>query len=279
MLPPKRVPGAKPAAGFDACCRWHDAPQAGQQGGAPGMAYVDPDGEVWFIRVSSSFDGTVGYELDHLSEPIYTTPRAFLMTAQSLSNFSTVMVGIDEFSDALWVVMGARAMVMRKPDLAEGNRHWELYSFTLGSGVTIEAFSFTPNRRLRALLSNGKLVEFEYDSTSNNAPITGSLRDDGNAMPDGYWKSKRFRAKGLNQVVLAAILERDALTDTPTITAYTTDKPSGQAVTVASGQTRVRFDTDTTGRWAEFKVDMKETYSPLRRIIIDLSPLGLRGGN
>lgn len=273
MLPPKRVPSAKPVAGMDACARWHD------QAGAPGMAYVDPDGEVWFVRVSSSFDGTVGYELMWLSEPIYSTPRSFLMTGQSLTDFSGVMVGVDEFSDALWIVLGARAMVLRKPDIAQQNRHWELYSFALGTGVTIEAISFTPNRRIRALHSNGKVCEYEYDSTSNNAPITGSLRDDGAAMPDGYWKSKRFRAKGMNQVVLAAVVERDSLSDTPTLTAYTTDKPSGQAVQVAANTTRIRFDTDTTGRYAQFLVNMKETYSPIRQIIVDLSPLGIRGLN
>lgn len=273
MLPPKRVPGSKACVGADAAALFYDTE------GAPGVAWMDPDGEIWFVRVSGSFDGSVGYALDHLSEGIFGKAKSFLMTGQSLSSLSGVQMAVDEFASALWVFVGNRALVYRKPSLIDGKRQWEPYQFNFTGSVTLNSLAFSPQRRCRALLSDGRIVEFEYDSTANNVPITGTTRDDGSSMPVGYWQSKTFVSPGYNMAPMAAIIERDVLTDQPTLTAYSSDQPGGVAVQIASGQSRLRFPCTATGRNLSYKIDIKESYSPFHRIIIDETDLGLSGPN
>lgn len=275
MTPPRKVAGSYGVAGKYAYTRWKD------DAGTVGMAYMSRDGQVMFsipgsFTNKSEMGGTVN--LTELVRDGELSPKDFLLEEQasalSLTDFSTCQVFADEQQDALWVVMGKRAMVLRRANLLSGARYWEHYEYTTaGSTVTLRYCSGSGKRRLRWIESTGRFLEAEYNS-STRAYISGSNSDAGSAAPAGYWESKTF--VGPNRRVNFVGIERDDYTDTPTITVYSSRTTAGTAKTIASGDKGVRFLPTDQGEWYKVRVTLAETYEPIRRIKIEEYAAGRR---
>lgn len=275
MTPPRKVAGSYGVAGKYAYCRWKD------DSGTVGMAYMSRDGQVMFsipgsFTNKSEMGGTVN--LSELVRDGELSPKDFLLEEQasalSLTDFSTCQVFADEQQDALWVVMGKRAMVLRRANLLSGARYWEHYEYTTGGAtVTFRYCSGSGKRRLRFMRSDGKFDEIEYNS-STRAYISGSNSDGGSAAPAGYWESKTF--VGPNRRINFVAVERDDYTDTPTVTVYSSRTPAGNAKTIASGSKGVRFDPADQGETYRVRVSIAETYEPFRRIKIEEFAAGRR---
>lgn len=274
MIPPRRISGSQGVAGKYGFTRFKD------DNGITGMAYITQDGQVLFSIPGAFNDKEVGgtINLTNLVRDGELSPKDFLLDEQasalSLTDFSTCQVFVDEQQDALWIVMGLRAMVLRRANLLSGARYWEHYEYTTGSSTTtIRYCSGSGKRRLRWIRSDGKFDEAEYNS-STRAYISGSNSDGGSAAPAGYWESKVF--VGPNRRVNFVAVERDDYTDTPTVTVYSSRTTAGTAKTLTSGEKGARFNPADQGEWYKVRVSLAETYEPIRRLKVEEFAAGRR---
>jgi hypothetical protein len=259
MTPCKRLPGSAGVANGLASCSWRD------EAGRPAVAYLDKSGEaVWLVTVSSAFDGETGFRLLELSAPVRGKIRAFLADGQSLTNFDTARMEADEATGSLWLIQGSRAIVFRRPSVVDGSVPIEFYSYSLGgSGRTFPYIAFSTKRRAVAATSEGRLVEFDWNS-STGAWITGANRDDGQAIADAYWRSKVF--VGPNRRWFDVHVERDTLTDTPMV--QVTSSRQTSTVTLASGKRHARLPAFCQGWEHDLKLTLAENSAPVRRIVV-----------
>jgi len=244
--PPKKLPNSFGAANAYCATRW-------SINGQPGVAVLSKAGEgVYFYAVNSGFDGETGYTVIELTQPVRKSLKDVLLTPQSLLNFSTAKLLVEEQTDSLWLIVGKRAMVLRRPSLTDGERNWEFYSYTMAS-ATIDYAAVSPEYRMRWLRTDGKFDEAEYDNV-NSAYIEGTLRDGAAAMPTPYWTSKVFH--GARRRPLWANVSKQNTTDTPTITSIATSASS--AKTIASGARVVKFGVGQMGWEQQYKVALVE---------------------
>jgi hypothetical protein len=265
MTPPRKIPDSKGSAGPDASCQWRD------QEDYPGIVFVDPRGEVWMVVLNQSYY----YRPDQITEisgSIRGALATFLRDGQSYTDFSTVQVFVDEHSDSLWIVMGHRAAVLRRPSKFDDQRHWEFYDYNMPSSGIINYTNFSERHGIKWLRSTGETDEAEVNS-STGAYITGSNRDDGHAIASLYYTSK-IRADA-NRRLDGCYVKRDTLTDPTVVTAISTRQTA--SLTIPSGKEHVRFNAHQQGREHQIKLTLTETHSPIRMVEVEeLGPLSRR---
>lgn len=258
MTPAKKLPGSFGCVGYDAFSRWKS------DAGGPGAVWLSQNGEVYFAEVSQAFDGDTGFRVTWLTEAASGIGIEYLITGQSglsytVADLANAMVVVDEKRDALWVILGKRALVLQRPSKVTGTREWVPYEFNTGGSTTvIKHASFSSRRRNRALLSDGRFIEFEWD-TANNTYITGSNRDGGNAMTAPYWKSGV--QLGDNRRVDHVAVNRATLTDTPTVQIISTRATN--SYTLASGKIYTRTAFTQQGPDHQFKITGGENFAEI----------------
>lgn len=267
MTPPKRIAGSFGCANKFAFTRWHD------DNGNPSMAYVTVDGQIRQALVSPQFTGDVGGYDTPLSTPIYSGGMAvmtFLRDGQSLSDLSTLRMGVDQFTDSLWIVMGKRALALRRPHPETGTaRQWEAYDYT--NAITFPYIAFSTKRWLKALTSAGKFVEFER-SSSTGLNLIGTLRDDGVAIGDVHWQSGTYVTP--NSRIDNVMVERDTISNTPTVQVSSTRQTFSKII--PNGLLWTRFPFTQQGRNHVFKITLGENFDPIRRIEVHIKAAGSR---
>lgn len=183
MSPCRKVPGSFGIANQFAACRWRDAD------GNPGIAFVSKNLEgIYFVQVDQSFDGDQGFRLQELTTMIRPSIKAYCSA-------STVRLVSDDEQDALWVIDGGDAFVLRRPSLVDGQRQWERYVYY---DLALSYLTFSPKYRKRGLSDAGKYIALETNASGTGYTYDGSA---GNALPLGsyatqtyasYWQSKDF---------------------------------------------------------------------------------------
>jgi hypothetical protein len=269
MTPPKKVPGSFGVAGKFAGCRWKD------DSGNPGLVWVSKEGQAYFCVVSPQFSGDEGSQVVEITSAIRSgaaSLREYLVDGQPLFSYtdlSSVRVWVDEATDSLWIALGRRALVFRRPSLSDGARHWEPYEYDTGTSTTSIAYAApSTKRRVRFMRSSGTFDEMEWNSSTGDW-IEGTLRDGGSAMPGGtiYWQSHAFvgpsrRLKSIKYV-------RDDLADTPTITSYSSQRPGGVSILLAAGYQTALFPPTCIGTEHFFRITLTEGDEPGRRIEVE----------
>lgn len=254
LTPPKKVYDRGVANPF-ACCEWKD------ENGTPGVVFVPPSGdEVIFLSVVDATDdrGSRGVPIDL---DIKGLVRSYLLDGQSLTSAS-IRVWVDPRANTLWIAAGLRGLCYRRPSVIDGDRQWEKRLFTM-SGGAISYVAIDPTRYQRWIRSTGQFDENEWNS-STSALIEGTNRDGGSAMTAMYWTSRVYA--GENTRLDTVFVDRDTLSNTPTITAYCTRQPSGQARTLASGARYVRFSHLQSGFEHSLKIAFSEGDAAIRRV-------------
>jgi phenylpyruvate tautomerase PptA (4-oxalocrotonate tautomerase family) len=217
------------------------------------------DGVIYYVYVAS--DGSA--QTKELAPGVRGLVSSFLGTT-----LSSVEFAIDEGRDALWVVYGKKALVLRRPNLLEKERPWEQYTFTMDE--TIYRMQFTGKRRTKWIRSDGKLDDVEYDSQAS----TWLTTDNGAAIAS-YWTSKVFY--GPNRRIDQVTLDRETITDPATITAYSERYTSGNSRTIAASTRTARFGALQTGTRHWFKIAPGGS-SMIRGLDIEEKPAGGRRG-
>lgn len=267
--PPKKLPGAFGAAGKFAFARWRD------DGGNAVVAFVDRHGSgVYAVYPSSTGDRDVEGRVVELSAGIRGELRRFLLDEQStiVSDFTGVEVFVDEAQDALYVKLGKRALILRRPTLVTGTREWEFREWnTGGTTVTLYRVASSAKRRVRWIRSDGKTDEAEWNSDAN-VFVQGVNRDGGNPMPLGYWRSKAH--SGENRRILRIFLERDRIWEPAAVTVRSTRRD--QKYKIAAGKRFARCALDQTGFDHEFEIEVGETDGAVTRLFWDESKTGRR---
>lgn len=264
-------------AGSFGCCNKFAFARYKNDSGEPGVAWVSKDGDgVYFARTLHQSDTDNPDNVVNLTDADRELVKTFLIDGQSsLGTRSELLalmrVGVDERQDALWVACGANAIVLRRGNVQDGNRYWHRYTFTLGTGVYIKYLAFSTQQRMRALLSSGRWIEFEW-SSANNDWITGSLRDGGAAIASMYWQGKKRR--GHNRRLLRAEIRRDTLTDTPSLQVVS-DRETN-TYTATSGKLHVRGKATQQGKEHQHKIVLAETDGPVTALSLYESPLSER---
>jgi hypothetical protein len=170
MSPIVKLPGSFGVANQYASCRWRD------DNGNPVVVFVDKNGDgAWLVYPQIDVSTVV-----ELTVSIRSKMKAFLLTAQTLTS-SSIRIGVDETRDALWIVCGKRAMVLRKASLADGKRQWEFYVYPFA--VDVNAISYTIAQGMKVQKADGTIDEIER-TNSTGAFIT---TDAGGAVPIGTW--------------------------------------------------------------------------------------------
>lgn len=249
MSPFVRHPVAPGAAGWFSTSTWID------ESGNGAVAYLDSRGEgIWLATIDPYFLDLNHVKVTELTIPVRGLIKDFLLSGTQ-SNIANVRMGADMNRNALWLICGTRAMVYRRPSLSDQQRHWELYDFNIPNSATIAYISFTTTQRMRWIASDGAVYENEWNSSSSSY-ITGTGRDAGNAPSSIYWTSKKF--VDTNRRIDKIRVERQNLTDTPTITDYCTRESSGESVTMASGRYHARFSMLAQGYEHQFKIALAD---------------------
>lgn len=111
--------------------------------GQPGLAVMDKSGSVWFVTVEGAFSGDASVRPVDLTFDLWKWAKTFLYDEQrdefTMLDLSTVWMHWDEFSQALWVGAGRRALVLR---VSAERPEWEPYEYTLvdpGGSITTAA--------------------------------------------------------------------------------------------------------------------------------------------
>ena len=264
MTPPVRVPSSLGCNNAYSWCRWHD------DMGNPSVVFLARNGEGIYMLVSNHFWGAEErHRVIELTAEIRGLVKSFLKDAQGLTDYSSLRIGIDETLDALWVVMGANALVLRRPSVIDGKRHWEKYTFNLPG---IANLGFSVINRLRWIRTTGEIDEAEWNS-STGAWITGASSDSGAAMPQPYWTSKKFT--GYNRRIDLVRVDREALSDSPSITCASTRETTTKQP--AAGKYQFRFGAYQQGHEHTFKIALADGSGGIRRVVVDeVGPLGRR---
>jgi hypothetical protein len=251
MTPPRKVSGSFGVAGKRAFCR------AKTDSGIPGMAYVSRDGQVYFA-LPGGFAGQETGDNVLLTDPIrdgYHSLKEWLLQGQpelSLTDYSTASIFYDESQEALWVVMGKRALVLRRPGI-DGTRNWEPYQYNTGTNTaTIRYVANSTKRRIRWMRSTGEMDEADWE-TSAREYITGLLRDGGYQMPTGKWRSKRMYGPNVRLGFVKAF--RDDNDDGPLLRWYCTRVPNGVDIPIQAGALGARPPHDAQGSWGEIEIE------------------------
>jgi hypothetical protein len=261
MTPPKLLPGSKPCAGPFASCRWK-----GEDGFA-GAASLDLAGTLWLAQVSDQFDGQAGFRLTELSAEIRGEIDTFLRSEQSLSDYSTARLEVDEATDALFIWMGARGFELTRPSLIDGKRTWKRHKLTIPSSGTVKYLGFSPKRRMRWIRSTGQIDEFKWNSSSN-AWIEGTSRHGGQAMPtDGCSYTTKMIGGGLTKVHKLSV-QRDTLTDLVKVRVASTRQ--SQTYTCESGRLDIRCSQYQQGREHQFEIILPEGSDKVRVLEVEL---------
>ena len=267
MTPFKKLAGSFGCANKFAATRWKT------DAGVPGVAFVSKDGQIYFAAADPSLQGDDGSAILKLSQAIETgslSPSTFLMTGQSLTDFTTCRMGVDQATDSLWVVMGKRALVLRKN--WKGERYWEAYEYSIGS-TTWSFLAFSLKRRLRVCRSDGKFDELEWN-TASGAYITGASRDGGSAVGTPYWRSKTLRSEPRR--AMRAFLVRDSLSDTPAITVYSERTTGGNTYYLDPNRQSTRLGITNQGREFSYKITLDENSSAVDLLEIEETIAGRR---
>jgi len=129
MSPTRKLPYSKGCAGPDAFA-------AVSVGGVMGLAYVDVDGEgLWFYGHDMAFAGDSGSRPVELSALVRGDFATWLRDGQIADfgrlDLDQIQVTQTVDDDDIWVTLGSRAMVYKKPSLNDGNRHWVRHDYAL----------------------------------------------------------------------------------------------------------------------------------------------------
>lgn len=257
----QRVGSLPGTAGFNSSCVFKS------DNGHEGVAYLSNDLKtVYFISSMPIEAGVYSFPPVELSADIRGTLTSKLFG--SSPTLEDVYVRYDAIQDALWVTYHDKAAVLRKPSLVDGERFWEFYDYTI-TGNPVQ-WDLSQDYGIRAFRSTGEIDDFEYDSADLSV-IDGALRDGGSAVT-GYWESKEFVVN--NQRVRHALVDREDLTDTPTVTI--TSSRATNAKTCESGKRRIKYPITAQGTEHKVKVTLSDNSDPINYISLEVVPAGNR---
>lgn len=267
MSPPKRLPTSFGCAGQYACCLWHD------EIGNPGVAFVSRNGEgVYLAQEDLYYLDAVHYKVAELTQLIRGRLLSFLLQG-SLSNLGSLRMGVDWTKDALWLICQNRAMVLRRPSLADQQRHWEFYEFGFSEGA-IANICFETRNRMRWIRTTGEFDENEWNSSTLSF-ISGALADAGSARPSIYYTTKKMAGPMVTRISHVEV-DRESLSDTPSIEVVSSRQSETQ--TVPSGKYFTRFGALQQGREHQFTIWLSDSSAGgVRRVLVEtLGPIGDR---
>jgi hypothetical protein len=255
LSPCTKLPGSFGCANNKASCRWRDG------AGNPVVAFVDKNAKgVYMAYPSLSESNTV-----ELSNGIRGLLQSFLLAPQSLTA-SSVRIGVDEQNDALWVIAGKRAMVLRKPSLVDGNRQWELYSY--GFAFDINAISFTGAQSLKAQLSDGAIEEIERVHSTGVEYDT----DAGTAITGAYWKSRTIPT---SWTCLGKVFcDKNSTHEKVKIEAVSYPREVSSSVVVPDGKDWTSFKPSQSGTDHEITVYIPEDSEGIAGVDVQINPAG-----
>lgn len=268
MTPPKKLAGSVGCANAFACCRWKD------DAGNPGVAFLSRFGDaVYFATVFDNFDGENGFRMIEVTEPVRGLLHKYLLEGQGLTDFSTCRLGVHEAKDALWIVMGRRAIVLRRRTALDGARQFEPYAFAMPS-ATVAYLSFTARGEMRWIRTSGEMDSVERDPGSSNYIFD----DDGAPIPSIYWRSKVFT--GPNRRIDLVQVWRDNPDNVPSVTIDSTRLKStdpGAYRVYSAGALGKRFSPLQQGEEHQITLTMNHGDEPYRRLVVEeIGPISRR---
>jgi hypothetical protein len=254
MSPVMKMPGSFGVANAYASCRWKD------DNGNPTVVFVDKNGEgAWLVYPQVDTSTVV-----ELTVSIRGKMKTFLLDAQTLTAAS-IRVGVDEARDALWIVCGKRAMVLRKASLIDSKRQWEFYVYPLATNI-----SYTTAQGMKAQQASGVVNEIEK-TLSTGAFITGDADGAGGLVPVGTW-SKVISTpwKRISQITV----NRSTVTEAIPLS-VTSDRLTTSA-TIASHRNYVGFPAKQQGLRHTVTISVPVSTGGIIDMVVELQPCGER---
>ncbi len=266
MAPPVRLPGSAGCPNKFCAVRW-------KQGETDGVAALSRDGSaIYFYRVDST-NGDNPPSAVEISAAIRPSLREFLVDTQDgVSDFSQAFMVVDPQMDALWLVNGRRAVVLRRASLADNTRPWEFYEFNTGEdGRFLRYGTSSPRWRIKFAFSDCGLAEPEWNTTSETF-ISGELQDGGFPMPKGFWRSKVWW--GNRRRYFRLLIDREPL-DPVEVEVFAGDE--SRLYLCHQGKKWVRVYPDQRDEALSFKLYVTETSAPVRGVLMEESDSAGKG--
>jgi len=256
LTTPRRLPNSKGVLVNRASCRWRD------DQGFSGVAYIGTDTELYFIAAQSQFNGEQGFILEEVTRDVRGLISSFLLASAS-PNLQRIQMGVDERSDSLWLMYNDRAMVLRRPSIIDGQRHFELYKFDNTTGWL--RFCFDTYYGIRGIRTDGSTDEFIYSASNAWQVITGATRDNGSAITNGiYWTSKTFH--DINRRLYTVQVERSTMADTVDVT-IVSDRAT-TTKTIATLKHNVKFGIVQQGFNHKVKLTLSTNSSAIGKVVL-----------
>lgn len=258
MTPIVRLAQHKGTYGPRCACRFRDG------SGNIGVAYITDALDVYFIQATQiSPNGEYGYQLQEIGDRIRGLIKDFL-GGGSLPDANKLFMMADDREDALFIGYGKKMIVLSQRSVADGERHYWPWSFTLGAG-TWDAFFSDPTWGIRAVRSSGAIDEFLRNSTSSFALIEGAARDNSAAMPSPYWQSAEMAGEYRRPFQID--VDKADVSDALTITVYYDS--SNEVVSLATNKRQVRVPHNVIGNNFKFKVALPQDCEGVRLMVIE----------
>lgn len=256
LTTPRRLPNSKGVLAMRCACRYRS------DDGLSGVAYIGTDTELYFVAALPQFNGEQGFRMEEVTREVRGLISSFLLASAS-PNLQRIQIGVDERSDSLWLLYNDRAMVLRRPSVIDGQRHWELYQYDNTTGWL--RFCLDTYYGIRGIRSDGSTDEFEYDASNAWQGITGSTRDNGSAITNGiYWTSKTFH--DISRRWYTVQVERSTMADTVSVT-IVSDRAT-TTKTVATLKHNVKFGVGQQGFNHKVKLTLSTSSSPIGKVIV-----------
>lgn len=257
---PRKLPGSFGLCNPFASCRWRD------DDGNPFSVAMAKNGEgIYGYVVNENFDGKQGFAVIELSASVRPSISNFLLAQDEQGYTATlddVRIGVDEARDALFVIAGRRAMVLRRPSLLDGKRQWEFYEW---ESPVIGSIAFSVLRRMRWLTSTGILAENEWNSVTESY-IEGFGRDAGTPIT-GYWESGED--SGPNRRIMYVYVDSAGIPEVH----ITSDRQSA-IKGKKQGKKHVRFGPKQQGFNHKYKIRIEEGQLPIRDMWVHSTKAG-----
>lgn len=171
---PEPVASAPGCMGYHAFCKWHDGE------GFPIVVYLDSTGDqLWAVRVPRGFApgqpiAQAAWEFGSL---IRDGTDTFLFGGSANRDQEACSVYVNESDDSLHLRYNQRELILRRPDIVDGTRHWEAVNYGTSQYASqwqkIVSFrhSVTKHETLGLRLT-GAVDEFETQSLRDPASGT-----------------------------------------------------------------------------------------------------------
>lgn len=229
------------------------------------VIYMGVDFNLWLAYAREGMDNDTGGYVQEVSTYNRGLVAKWLGITRS-TDPETTRMATDPVADAIWIVKGYRAVVLRKAHLLDGNRPFECYEYNVASGwshvVAVPGFG------LWGVRASGAIDQFDRDPDTGE-PIDGTNIDDGAQMPEGEYPFPRIQ--GERSRIARVETARD--TAIPVDVTITSAEQGATTYTIAAERRSAKVGKHQVGEYHDVVLAVPEGMGRIDRMTLEIWPM------